>query len=250
MTGLWIAFLGGAAAFGHCLGMCGGFALHLSTGPGAIRRQLLWHAGRICTYAFLGSLAGFLGARAAAWPIAPWLPKVLSYLAGGVLIFGGLSLAGLWPWRKNAPDGPGLLSGLIGPLLGQPSAGVPFVLGLVCGFLPCPVVWGFLALALAGASVLNGLALLTAMGLGTVGALLLLGVAGKTILVKFRRFAPAIASAVLLVLGAVTILRGTDAFHAAIGCAECGQAGPAQSTSTQPASAPACPNCGSPAGGR
>lgn len=49
-----IALAGGAAAFAHCLGMCGGFVLHLSLGEQARRgwlrpalRQALWHLGRI-----------------------------------------------------------------------------------------------------------------------------------------------------------------------------------------------------------
>ena len=69
---IWVGLAGGAAAFAHCLGMCGPFALHLA-GPGstssavpgergrAAIRQVLWHAGRITTYIFLGTLAGFLG---------------------------------------------------------------------------------------------------------------------------------------------------------------------------------------------
>ena len=55
------AMAAGAAAFAHCLGMCGALALHLSAGAerwSALGRQLCWHAGRIVTYTFLGSLAG------------------------------------------------------------------------------------------------------------------------------------------------------------------------------------------------
>ena len=45
---IWIGLAGGVAAFPHCLGMCGGFALHLSRAPldharGALR-TLEWAA--------------------------------------------------------------------------------------------------------------------------------------------------------------------------------------------------------------
>ena len=108
---VWIAFIGGAVSFAHCLGMCGGFALHLAAGQskvGTLARQLLWHFGRITTYVFLGALAGFLGNRVslAQWP---WVRDVPGYLAGTVMIVMGLALLGLLPWggtgARNAEEG-------------------------------------------------------------------------------------------------------------------------------------------------
>ena len=83
---VWLALIGGAAAFPHCLGMCGGLAIHLAGGmdrKGVLLRQLLWHAGRIVTYVFLGALAGYFGAvvvSLARWPWTKALPGYVSWV--------------------------------------------------------------------------------------------------------------------------------------------------------------------------
>jgi len=102
MTCVWLAFLGGVMAFPHCVGMCGGFALHFAGGDSRSRwsslgRQLGWHAGRLTTYAFLGGLAGFWGHRVSLleWPA---VRESAGFLTGAVTILMGLRMLGL-PWR-------------------------------------------------------------------------------------------------------------------------------------------------------
>src|SRR6266478_2761131 len=58
-------FAAGFAGSFHCVGMCGGFACALGHDPhghgATVLRHLLYNAGRLTTYCFLGGLAGTLG---------------------------------------------------------------------------------------------------------------------------------------------------------------------------------------------
>ncbi len=235
--------LGGAVAFAHCLGMCGPFALHLASGrPGraALARQLLWHAGKTSTYVFLGALVGSLGISADAIA-APWFQNALAWACGAVIFASGLSLLGLLPRRLsfNAPSADtGLLPAVFRQFFRQPTNLAAFVLGIVTGFLPCPIILAGLAYSLRSHSVLVAMATMAAVGLGTVWALLLLGLTGSffqnKFQQKFRRWAAALAGSVLLLLGLATALRATDTFHHLLGCSCAAQSG------TSPAH---CPHC-------
>jgi uncharacterized protein len=246
----WIALIGGAAAFAHCLGMCGPFALHLSNGPHGLGRQLLWQAGKATTYVFLGALAGLTGSAVLR---STWLGAAqnwLAYLAGAVMIVMGLLMLGVLPRRavskEDVPGRRGLFSSLFGQFFLQPTSTAALVLGLACGFLPCPVVMGFLALAVQSGSALSGMGIMAAMGAGTVWSLLLLGISGRMIGLRLRRWGAVGAGVILIVAGAATALRGTDTFHRLLGC-PMHQAGATAATSTAPAGASQwncpCPGC-------
>jgi sulfite exporter TauE/SafE len=245
MEMVWLALVGGAAAFAHCLGMCGVFALHLSGGQGGwavLGRQFLWHAGKTTTYMFLGALAATAGlAIGSAWPR---VQEVLAYCAGGAMILLGLALLGALPRVSlgRAPSGGGLLSGAMSRMLGNPSAASALALGVMTGFLPCPIVVAFLLAAAHSKSVAMGIAIMGAMGVGTVWSLLALGMTGRLLQVRLRRWAPVVGGVTVLLLGAATLLRGTEAFHHVLGCpakaASVDEPGP----SSAPSSAPSC--CG------
>ena len=230
MAMLWIAFVAGASAFAHCLGMCGPFALHLSRGPSrpaVLGNQLLWHTGRITTYVFLGALAGGLGNVILRALSASWAPKALAWSAGGVMILMGLALLGLRPRLRPAGAGGGLFAGLAGQLMGPPRPAAALVLGLATGLLPCPIVLAGLALAVQAGSVPAGMALMAALGAGTLWSLLLLGLAGQTVVAGLRRWGAPLAGAIVLLMGVATVLRGTEGFHHLLGCPAPAQTAPA-----------------------
>jgi hypothetical protein len=227
--------------------MCGPFCLHLGQGQKyrvAAGRQLLWHAGRIGTYVFLGALAGHLGRWIGSLGNWAKLQDILAYVAGAVMILAGLSLLGLlpMPWRKPAgnaqPQTAPLLSRLLAPLFVAPTAGSALALGLVTGFLPCPVVLGFLALAAGSGSAASGMAVMGVMGLGTMWSLLLVGTVGQMLRLRLRRWAPAVGGIVIILLGSATVLRGTEVYHRMLGCPDA-----SESASATPAGHPCCPAC-------
>jgi uncharacterized protein len=221
---LWIGLAGGALAFAHCLGMCGGFVLHLSRGAGrrtVLGRQLLWHAGKTFTYIFLGAVAAFGGSALTRMANLPWVQNVLSYAAGVLIILMGLSLIGLLPVlgrRPSAERGAGLFPSVLQQFVREPTLPSAFVMGITTGFLPCPIVLGFLALAAQSASVVAGMALMAAVGVGTLWSLLLLGFAGQLAMPRTRRLSAIVGGILLVILGTVTIARGTALFHRVLGC--------------------------------
>jgi hypothetical protein len=241
MNYLWLGLAGGAAAFAHCLGMCGGFALHLSHEQDHRRtlgRELLWLSGKTFTYIFLGAMAGFVGHWLGGVTIIPRIQDALAYAAGALLILTGARTLNLLPWwrRKASPspsaDGAeGMLASLFRRFLLQPTAGGALTLGLATGFLPCPIVVGFLALSVQSGSTAAGMATMAALGVGTAWSLLLLGMSGQIVRQRLRKWGTVMPGVILILLGLATTLRGTEAFHRTLGCPPA----PAQQT--------ACPCC-------
>ena len=86
------------------------------------------------------------------------------------------------------------------------------------GLLPCPITLGFLALAVQRGSVLVGMAMMAALGLGTVWSLAVLAMTGRLVTTRLRKWGPVVAALVLVLLGAATVLRGSEAFHHLLGC--------------------------------
>lgn len=245
MDSAMIALAGGAAAFAHCLGMCGGFVLHLSLGGQERRgwarpavRQALWHVGRISGYAFVGALAGWAGS---ALPLTGWQfwQRALAVVAGAAMAAAGLVMLGLRRGRARAADAPpGLLAGMLRFLPARPSAGTALAMGMLCGVLPCPVVLAFVALAASTQSVAGGIVTMAAMGVGTIWSLALLAAGARLAGPRVRRWAAPVGGVVLIVLGAVTVLRATPWHHAVLGCCP-----PAAAAASQPTS---CPHCAGP----
>jgi uncharacterized protein len=217
-----IGLAGGALAFGHCLGMCGGFALYLAGGQarrGVLGRQALWHSGRIMTYVFLGALAGFLGSVVTSGATIERASHIVAWIAGGVMIIMGLLLAGLIPRRRSSGQAEdGMFASLVRYVAGRPGAAGALTMGLATGFLPCPIVVGFLALSAQSGSVGTGMVTMASMGLGTVWSLLLIGVGGHMVNIRMRRWGAVFGGVALILLGTATLLRGTEAFHRILGC--------------------------------
>ena len=231
---IWIGLAGGALAFAHCMGMCGGFAMHLSSGGRTavvLGRQLAWHAGKTFTYVFLGALAGFGGSMLQSHAGILWVQKALTVAAGGVMVVMGIGVLGFLPHAagRQSPLGDcrgqrtgrqdeGLWSALFRTFFSQPTLGGAFGLGVATGFLPCPVVMAFLAYAAQTGSTAAGMLTMAAVGAGTLWSLLLLGMTGRLIHARLRRWAAVVAGVVLILLGVATALRGTTAFHRILGC--------------------------------
>lgn len=242
MIHFWIALAGGAAAFAHCLGMCGVFALHIGQEASPLenlKRQLLWHVGKTGTYTFMGAIAGVAGSfvHSSSWPAAQ---NVLAWITGIIMVLCGLSLLGMLPIRAaidrlvGPRSGAAGMSGqifsqLFGQLFRQPSSMGALALGTATGFLPCPLVVGFLVMAAQTGSVAGGMLIMAAMGVGTIWSLLALGMTGQYVRLRLRRQAAVLGGVVVIALGTVTLLRATDAYHHLLGCPSSGESQQAQS---------------------
>lgn len=213
-----------ALGFGvtHCVGMCGGIALSAGSFSGAasprgrLAGAALYHAGKTTGYVFLGAIAGHVGGLAVAAGPVQWVQGALGVLAGLAIVAVGVEALGLArPFRflERLP-----IARFFRPVAGAASRSrSALAMGLVNGFLPCPVVYAFIAQAVASASALEGALVMLALGLGTAPPLVALVTAGAALTPRLRaRLAP-VAGAFLVLFGAATIVRGAapDAFHRA-----------------------------------
>lgn len=190
---LTAAFLVGLLGGGHCVGMCGGIVsavtIALPTSKPKTGFLLAYNAGRILSYTAAGLLAGAVGASSFFLEHVLPIEKLLYGLASLMLVLLGLYLAGIWRgvalleaaggalWRHLQPYSKYFL-----PVQSLPQA---FALGTLWGWLPCGLVYSVLVAAIATASPLKGGLLMLAFGLGTLPALLAMGMAAvrlKTLL--------------------------------------------------------------------
>jgi sulfite exporter TauE/SafE len=202
VTPYLLVFLAGLAGSMHCIGMCGGFACGLGAdargGAASLRRHLLYNLGRVSSYCFLGTAVGHAGLLLAGsgvqspgnWGVAA--QRVIALLSGALMVGVGLQFLGGWRrsrvadpvrtaeagagWWRTAPGAvQGALAHALGRLVRAPGAGAPLALGVLNGFLPCPLVYAFVAQTATCGGALNGLQLMATFGLGTFPAMLAMG---------------------------------------------------------------------------
>ncbi len=212
LPGLFLA--GAAGSTMHCVPMCGGFVLgQVADGMARLpaarlcewqrigRGALLpYHLGRLTTYAGLGALGGAVTGR------LPWF----GIASAGLLLLGAAlflaHVAHALPGLDRAPAG---WTRAIARLAKRAGGGYP--LGIALGFLPCGFLYAALATtAASGSPLLGGLGML-AFGLGTMPALVAVGIAGQAAGRRWRRGIATAAPAVMLLNAAlltVLALRG------------------------------------------
>ncbi len=206
-------FSGGLLGSAHCIGMCGPLAAAIGASDKLfwliLRRQLIYSAGRIATYAFLGAVGGAVGMRLGQFrtPLIG-VQQAFSILAGLIMLYVALSVLGLIPFQRRKSCAPGgLLAPLFTHFLSAPGPFGFFTAGLATGFLPCGLVYSFLAMAVAGGAVLHGMALMACFGLGTVPAMVLVGCGGNLLGRAARARVMQAAACFIFVMGIASIVR-------------------------------------------
>ncbi len=212
-----LVFTSGILGSAHCIGMCGPISATMNIGTstvrGALARQAFWSLGRVATYAFLGMVAGFAGAR---FTQASWLTSQtgvmqvqagFAVIAGFLLVVQGLLATG-WLRRKQATGGSCLTASIFGRFLQGGSSISVFIAGLATGFLPCGLVYSFVALAAASASVWKGPLLMISFGLGTIPVMLVTGAGLTMTTLSVRQRLMKVAAVCVLITGMLTMGRG------------------------------------------
>jgi sulfite exporter TauE/SafE len=208
--------------FGHCIGMCGpivvSFSLNLKE-KNILAPQLLYHLGRIITYAILGGVVAAAGSLTMIAANIDTIQKGVMIITGALIMLMGLAMAGWIPLGKIFGDhsGPGgvILKGF-GKLLKVQSTMVYLPLGLLLGLLPCgPVYTALLGAARAGMDagstyhgVLAGMGLMAAFGLGTVPALFLVAKLVDLGWLRSRAIIYKVGAALMIVVGVLFVVKG------------------------------------------
>lgn len=211
IAGLILGFIGSF----HCAGMCGAIAMSLPAvekngfqKSGFLRGRLLYNAGRIITYTFLGIVFGLAGERL----------NMIGLQQGAAMLIGVIILAGL--------ISPKIYSRLYSiPVLNKAVIKLKLLLknnfsrnsktallgtGMLNGFLPCGFVYTAIAGAVTVGDVLSSGLFMMFFGLGTVPVMLGISLGGiklKSLLGRnFRKIIPALSFA----LAVLFILRGLN----------------------------------------
>ena len=207
--------------FGHCIGMCGpiviSFSLNLKE-KSIFIPHLLYHLGRITTYAILGGVVAAAGSLTMITANIDTIQKGVLIFTGALIMLMGVAMAGWIPLGKIFGDHAGL-GGLIskgfGKLLKVKSTLVYLPLGLLLGLLPCgPVYTALLGAARAGMDaasphqgVLTGMGLMAAFGIGTVPALFLVAKLADMGWLKSRTIIYKVGAILMIVVGFIFVVK-------------------------------------------
>lgn len=212
-------FLLGLLGSGHCLGMCGGFALAVAapaaTWTGVLARHLVYQAGKALTYLFLAIVVatgtGLLSR-------VTWLSGLQVGLAVVVgLIMIGLGLAQLFEFRFSSWwvrfVEPTAACRAMGRLTGLTSLWSAFAIGWLNGFLPCGLVLAALFYLASFRSVLDAALGAVVFGAGTFPGLFILGAFSKSFGLERRRRLMRWAGLLIIAFGLVTVVRWVPGIH-------------------------------------
>jgi hypothetical protein len=202
-------------SLGHCLGMCGPLVLMMglqlrARGMAGAPSHLLYHGSRIAVYAGLGAAVGAIGSLLGLGAPLNSMAGVFSLLFGlGVIAF-GLGYLGLLPLGKIEGGGAWLERAMSQAFQRGGHEGV-MLLGVLNGLLPCGLVYSALLLASTMGGPLPGALGMVVFGLGTLPALLVVGMGAGALSPRVRQTLGRVAGVVIVLVGIQLVLRGLSA---------------------------------------
>lgn len=204
-------FLGG---FGHCIGMCGPLVASYALYPqnfdsrrASVLPHMLYNAGRITTYSFIGAFMGFTGSFVNAAAGIAGIQNFASISAGIIMVIMGLGVLGVLKGVGFIERHNGSFIKAIKAVLEFESEWRYYPFGIFMGFLPCGLSYSAFIAAAGTSDLLKGMSLSVCFGLGTIPALLLFGFAVKRISVKFRERIYKAGGVTIMLMGLFFIYR-------------------------------------------
>ncbi len=161
--------IGLIASVSSCLAVVGGLVLSLSATVSEDKISdkknfILFHVGRLLSFALLGGLLGLLGN---AIGINFTLTSILGIIASMVMLLLGLNLVGVFTKNKVV-----LHSGIFNFFRKvEHKTFTPLIIGFATFFLPCGFTQSMQVVALSSGSFMSGLLIMLAFALGTLPVL-------------------------------------------------------------------------------
>ena len=200
--GLAVFFLVGLLGGAHCIGMCGPlvtmYADRMRTNSPRdeltlfhVKQHGLFNLGRTASYAFLGGLFGLAGSLVfvtgrQVTAVASDIHAITGLVIGVAIIAIGLRYAaGSHAHEIPVPGAARLSAGINARLVPRIDRWVGNFriagLGAAHGLLPCPLLYPAFLYAFVQGDPLGGVAILGALGLGTIPAVFLTGTAFQSV---------------------------------------------------------------------
>lgn len=199
-----------ALSVSHCSFMCGGFAIALFKLTSGLSRTkclffiLLYHFGRIFSYVFLGFIFGSFGVGVMRDSAHKGL---LFFVCGVILVLFGVILeirGKILAFLENSF----LQSKILALAKSLAKRRYIVILGVLNGFLPCGVVYYFLALAFSSGNVKFSALIMLVFGLCTLPTLLFYSFLARFINAKFRRSVGFASSVIIVIYGIYLAFKG------------------------------------------
>ncbi len=167
---------------------------------------LLYNAGRIFTYAWLGAIFGMIGMSVAFFGYQQWLSVIL-----GIVII----LFIVIPKKHFVSSGSNTLirffeniRSSLGKLFSKRNYHSVFFIGLLNGLLPCGLIYIAIAGAVSTASVIKSSLFMAAFGLGTLPVMWSIAFFGSSINMNIRMKIRKMYPYVMLLMAILLIIRG------------------------------------------
>lgn len=230
-SGILLASLVGSV---HCAGMCGGFVCFYTgsasgTDAAALRAHAMYNVGRLTSYLTLGAIAGAIGAGVSSLGAMAGLQHAAAVVAGVLMI--GWALSAMAAQRgvrlgvrrmgvrrlgvRRAPEAWQRAMGqVLHAVREQPMATRAWLTGLLTTMLPCGWLYVFVATAGGSGSVRAGVLTMALFWLGTVPALLAVGLGAQRLFGPLRQRLPLLSAALVLVMGLLSISGRFSMHHA------------------------------------
>ncbi len=204
----------------HCAGMCGPWVA-FGTGQAA-RAPVMWayHAGRLLIYAALGFVAGSAGAAVDLAAARAGMPEVAALCAALLMIvWGSMGLARALGARLPQALAPRFLQRLLFAGTRHLGSKPPWLrgalLGLLSALLPCGWLYAFAITAAGTGAAYRGVLVMLAFWLGTVPMLVGLGAVVRRLSRPLAARVPAVAAALVILVGLVGVANRYHALRAA-----------------------------------
>lgn len=199
--------IGLIASVSSCLAIVGGLVLSLSAKVSQdkisdTKTFLLFHVGRLFSFAILG---GILGAVGSAIGVSFTFSAILGLIASTVMLLLGLNLVGMF--AKNKITLPSGIFNFFRKI--EHKTFTPLIIGFGTFFLPCGFTQSMQVSALGSGSFLSGFLLMLAFALGTLPMLTLLSFGSASF--AHGKYAPLFfksAGIVVIGLGLFALLSG------------------------------------------
>ena len=212
-------FLLGLLGSGHCVGMCGGFALAVAAPAqrwtGVFRRHLVYQAGKSLTYVFLAVIVATGTGLLSRSNWFSGLQVAVAIAVGLLMVLLGLTqvleLRSHGWWRRLVE--PRAICQSIGRLTSSPSLVSAFSIGWLNGFLPCGLVLAALFYLASFRSVIDAVFGAIVFGMGTFPGLFVFGAFSKALSLERRGRLLRWAGLLIIVFGVVTLVRWVPAVH-------------------------------------
>lgn len=200
----------------HCAAMCGGFvclyagSTHAESAP--LRSHVLYNVGRLVSYLLLGAIAGALGSGVSQLGGLAGIGHAATIVAGALMVGWGISAIAAQRGIRLGFSATGAplawqrgLGRLLQQLRDQPVSVRAAFTGLGTTLLPCGWLYVFVASAGGTGSVRDGMFLMAVFWLGTVPAMLAVGLGAQRVFGPFRRKLPTLGAVTVLVMGLLAV---------------------------------------------